>query len=189
MQLKRSCQVLLRKFYQLIRAFNPRAIHLSFFTSRNNIIQQSAVGIEYRMQEIGNVWDALSNFVPSEDGTYELLTHRSVEYSSGYQVSFVRPEAIEQLSHEEWDILTSYCCGYTQSDAHIGVYAGSSEISFHCMDISKAEKMMYEFNQETILDWKEKETYPEDFIRWFIVNPNFDENKMVNYHEILERIQ
>lgn len=141
------------------------------------------------MQEIRNVWDVLSHFKPAADGTYEFLTHRTVEYSSGYQVSFVRPEAFEQLSHEEWDILTLYCCVYTQSDAHIGVYDGSSEISFHCMDIFKAEKIMNDFNQESILKWKDKEAYPEDLLRWFIFNPNYDENKMVNYHEILERVQ
>ena len=147
------------------------------------------VGIDYRMQEIRNVRDALFNFKPDEDGTYEFLTHRAVEYSTGYQVSFVRPEAFEQLSNEEWDILTLYCCVHMQSDAHIGVYEGSAEISFHCMDFPKAEKIMYEFNQESILDWKEKEAFPEDFIRWLIFNPKYDENIMVNYHEVLERVQ
>lgn len=141
------------------------------------------------MQEIRNVLDALNNFESFDDGTYDFLTHQTVEYSSGYQVSFARPEAFEQLSHEDWDILTLYCCIFTESNAHIGVYNGSSEISFHCMDISKAERIMDEFNQESIFDWCIKEKYPEEFIRWLIINPNYDENKMVNYHEILDRVQ
>lgn len=140
------------------------------------------------MQKITNVLSALNDFKLAKDGTYELLTHQPVEYFSGYQVSFVRPEAFEQLTPVEWDILTTYYCEHLQSNVHIGVYDGSGEVSFHSADFSKAEEVMDEFNQESILNWEEKAMFPEEIIRWFIFNPNFDAKKVVNYHEILERI-
>ena len=140
------------------------------------------------MYESRNVLDALKSFAVAEDGTYDLLTHQPVEYTTGYQVSFVRPEDFGVLSCDEWDILTLYSCEYLQSNPHIGVYDGAAELSFHSLEPAKAENMMAEFNQESILDWKAKTEYPEDYIRWLIYNPNYDENKMVNYHEILKRI-
>lgn len=141
------------------------------------------------MQKITNVLDALNDFKSEKDGTYELTTHHPVDYFSGYQVSFVRPEAFNQLAHAEWDIFTAYFCEYFQSRAHIGVYDGSAEVSFLSMELSKAEGVMHAFNQESILNWKEKAAFPEEVIRWFIFNPEFDADKVVNYHEILERIQ
>ena len=80
------------------------------------------------MQNTTNVLDALGGFCSNEDGTYELLTHRPVEYSYGYQVSFVRPEA-DKLSREEWDTLARYCCNYLGSEVYIGVYGGDAEVS------------------------------------------------------------
>lgn len=140
------------------------------------------------MQGITNVLKTIIDFQSVEDGTYEYLTHEIIEYFSGYQVSFVRPEAFEQLSCDEWDTLTTYYCGYLQSKAHIGVYGGSVEISFHSIEFLKVEEIMKEFNQESILDWKERAEHPDDFTHWFIMNRNYDENKLVNYHEILERV-
>lgn len=176
----KDCQELLRKFYQRIRVFNRGCILF--------VIKIAKWWDKYRMQHISNVLDALIEFKSEDDGTYELLTHQLIEYSSGYQVSFVRPEAFEQLSHDEWDLLTAYCCEHLNSEAHIGVYNGSAEVSFHSMERFKAEETMDQFNQESILDWDKKVVYPEEIIRWFIFNPNYDKNKTVNYHEILKRI-
>lgn len=134
--------------------------------------------------------EALNDFRQTkEDGTYDFQTHENVEYASGYQVSFVRPEIFDQLSAEQWDTLTSYYCDYLQSAAHIGVYAGDAEISFHSMESTKAEEVMEKFNQESLLDWAGRANYPQDATRWFVMNRNFDENKLVNYNEILESIQ
>ena len=142
------------------------------------------------MGEITNVLKTLNDFQHTkEDGTYEYQTHETVEYPSGYQVSFVRPEIFKQLNAEEWDILTSFYCDYLQSKVHIGVYDGAAEISFHSLDLAKSEEVMEQFNQESLLDWEKKLKYPQDITRWFVMNQNFDENKLVNYHEILEQIQ
>lgn len=140
------------------------------------------------MRKITNVINALNDFKSSKDGTYIFKTHEPVEYSTGYQVSFVRPEAFEQLSDNKWDILTEYYCNYLQSDAHIGVYCGSTEVSFHSMDRSKAEETMKLFNQESLLDWAKKVECPESITQWLIMNQNYDESKLVNYHEILNQI-
>lgn len=141
------------------------------------------------MREITNVIDALNDFKSSKDGTYKYKTHEPVDYSTGYQVSFVRPEAFEQLSDEEWDILTEYYCNYLKSDAHIGVYFGSTEVSFHSTDRLKAEETMKRFNQESMLDWAKKAEHPESITHWLIINQNYDESTVVDYHEILEKIQ
>ncbi len=142
------------------------------------------------MREITNVLKTLNDFRNiKEDGTYEYQTGEAVEYSTGYQVSFVRPEAFTQLKDEEWDTLTSFCCNYLQSEPHIGVYGGEAEVSFHSLDLAKSEEIMRTFNQESIFDWQQKEKYPDDFTRCLIMNQNFDKDELVNYHEILKRIQ
>lgn len=142
------------------------------------------------MVKIKNVLETLNDFqLTKEDGTYEYQTHEVVEYPSGYQVSFVRPEAFEQLDNDQWDTLTTFYCDYLGSEAHIGVYGGEAEISFHSLELTKSEEVMKKFNQESILDWEKKGKYPHDYTRWLIMNQNFDENKLVNYHEILEQIQ
>lgn len=141
------------------------------------------------MKKINNVLKTLNDFqLTKEDGTYDYHTHEVVVYSSGYQVTFVRPEAFEQLNNEQWDILTAFYCDYLGSKVHIGVYDGDAEISFHSSELAKSEEIMEKFNQESILDWEQKEQYPQDFTRWFIMNQNFDKNKLVNYYEILEQI-
>lgn len=140
------------------------------------------------MQRPINVLQVLNEFKPNEDGTYDLLTFQQVEYKDGYQVSFVRPEAFLQLNASEWDKLTSYCCDFFQSKAHIGVFDGEAEVSFHSYDLSKSKLIMYEFNQHSILNWETKESFPEDYERWLIINEKYDQKREVNYHEILERI-
>lgn len=136
-----------------------------------------------------DIFDALVAFQAKEDGTYNLISQRLVEYPLGFQVSFVRKEAFEQLTHEDWNTLTEHYSAYLESEPHIGVFNGDAEISFHAMDRVKADQTMEEFNQESILDWKSKNDYPDDIDRWFIINLNFNPEKVVNYDEVLKRIQ
>lgn len=141
-----------------------------------------------RNNGIFDVKKTIDAFKSVQDGTYEYRTREAVEYDTGYQVSFVRPEAFDRLDQKDWDSLITYCCEYLQSNAHIGVYNGSVEVSFHSMDRSKAEEIMVKFNQESILDWGKKAAYPTSITKWFIMNKDFNETGVVNYHEILKQI-
>lgn len=140
------------------------------------------------MQKVTNILDLIKSFSKKDDGTYDVTTGDNVEYSIGYQVSFVRPEAFTQLSFQDWDDLTNFFCTYLNSIAHIGVYSGCSEVSFHCIQIEMALKIMEEYNQESILDWKEKMTNPDSIENWLIINRNFDEKMEINYGKILSKI-
>ena len=141
------------------------------------------------MQFVSNVLDSLNSFNNKTDGTYSLITGELVEYTLGFQVSFVRPEAFEQLTRHQWDLLSNYFCVFLDSIVHIGVYCGGTEVSYHCIEKAKALITMEEFNQESILDWESKCNYPNDFSRWFILNRKYDEKMEVNYNEFLTAIQ
>ena len=140
------------------------------------------------MQEIKNVVEYIEKYKNFDDGTYNIDTGETVGYNIGYQVSFVRPEAFTQLNNHKWDAITNHFCEYFDSLAHIGVYNGDAEVSFHSLSEDKAMEVMKRFNQESILDWKRKKEQPECSTNWFILNRLFDEKKVVNYDEILEEI-
>lgn len=142
-------------------------------------------------KQVVNVFDAINEFQKKEDGTYNIITGEEMTYPDGYQVSFVRPEAFDQLSPKDWDNITNFYCKYFKSIAHIGVYDSSAEVSFHSLSIDKAVKTMREYNQESILDWEQKKKYPNPdlFEHWFIINNSFDEKKVVKYEKILKEIQ
>ncbi len=141
------------------------------------------------MQTVDNVIGFIVKFKTFEDGTYDFTTGKIVEYFSGYQVSFVRPEAFKQLSHQDWDTITNYMCVYLDSIAHIGVYCGDAEVSFHSISNEKSIKIMEKYNQESILDWEKKQRFPEDVASWFIINRFFDNERVIDYDKILEEIQ
>ena len=143
------------------------------------------------MQKIENVLAQIERFKSFSDGTYNINTGEPVEYPIGYQVSFVRPEAFDQLSAQNWDTITNYLCEYLNSLAHMGVYCGGAEVSFHSISEEKAIETMERYNQESILDWEKKiaQPQPEFCMNWFIVNRIFDDKKVVNYDEILKEIQ
>ncbi len=140
-----------------------------------------------QMTEVKNILDIVKSFSNKNDGTYSIINGQPIEYSDGYQVSFVRPEAYE-LEPSKWDILTQYLCNYLNSIAHIGVYSNEAEVSFHSLELEKAENIMTTFNQESILNWQKKCEFPDQFEKWFIMNRYFVKEKKVNYNEILESI-
>lgn len=142
------------------------------------------------MQKIHNVLDALKKFSRErEDGTYDFYTGTTVSYESGYQVSFVRPEAFEQLNEDEWDILTNYLCHDLDSKAHIGLYDKNAEISFCCQSEEKSRETMVRFNQESMLDWAMKKKEPRAEAKWFIINRFYEKGMRVEYDKILREIQ
>ena len=141
------------------------------------------------MDKVTGVVDRLILFKGNHDGTYDYSTSKLIEYCNGYQVSFVRPEAFELLSKQQWDLITNYLCEYIGSGVNVGVYQGCAEISFHCIPKDKALEIMEKYNQESIMDWEKKKTYPDNAENWFIFNMAYDESKLVNYDEIIRKIQ
>ena len=144
------------------------------------------------MEKYKDIIDILNEFKIYDDGTYDISTCEPIEHSSGYQVSFVRPEAFSQLTRNDWDILTNYLCEYLDSPAYIGVYSNVPEISFHTSFLDRAIETMVRFNQESVLLWEQKSAFPDFelfFDIWFLVNNVFDENKVVDYDEILKTLQ
>lgn len=139
-------------------------------------------------QCVTNVLNLIETFKKQADGTYNITTKENVTYPNGYQVSFVRPEAFEQLSCQDWDDITNYFCTYLNSMAHIGVYCGEAEVSFHCISSEKAINTMVEYNQESILDWDKKNNNPDSPMSWFIMNNLFDEKRVIKYEKILKKI-
>ncbi len=140
------------------------------------------------VRTVKNVLKSITSYKNKEDGTYGFRTGERVEHLTGYQVSFVRPEAFDQLSPENWDALTSYYCIYLDSPPYIGVYSGNAEISFHSASIEKAIEVMEQFNQESILDWNKKQDSQVVDDSCFIVNRYFDEDRVIDYGKILKEI-
>lgn len=140
-------------------------------------------------QRVTNVLNSIEMFKKKKDGTYNIKTGKDVEYLNGFQVSFVRPEAFEQLNHDDWDNITNYFCEFFNSDAHIGVYCGSAEVSFHSISCEKAINTMVKYNQQSMLDWDKKNKYPDSMDAWLIMNKFYDEGVMIRYEEIFNEIQ
>lgn len=139
-------------------------------------------------QKVKNVLNLINLFSGKPDGTYDISTGKEVTYTCGYQVSFVRPEAFQQLNSEEWDEITNCFSTYFDSAPNIGVYCNNAEVSFCCISRDKSEKAMEELNQESILDWKSKEENPDSIEKWFILNSKYDEKKVLNYGEIFKKV-
>lgn len=141
------------------------------------------------MQHATNTLSILKNYRHKDDGTYDIESGKTVEYAFGYQVSFVRPEAFELLSDAGWDIISNYLSKYLNSNLHIGVYHGESEISFRSEREDKAVEIMEKFNQESMLNWALKKQHPETELDWFVFNRLYDEKRVLDYDEIIEAIQ
>ena len=121
------------------------------------------------------------------NGTYDAKSGEEISFTDGYQVSFVRPEA-ENLSDEQWAILSEYMERKTGGKPNIGVYNGDSELSFHANDAVQAIELMYLFNQESVLIWGLKDKYEgNDWQKMYIWNPKQEEK--TDYDEIFRKIQ
>lgn len=141
------------------------------------------------IQKTKDIVGSINAFKGKPDGTYSLETRKEVAYDSGYQVSFVRPEAFLQLNSQDWDDITNSFCQYLGSIAHIGVYNGEAEVSFYSTSLDKARGIMKRCNQESILDWAAKHDNPDLIESWFIINPYFDPKAVVDYAKVLDEIQ
>lgn len=116
----------------------------------------------------------LKKYSEYPEGTYDIVTGKNVEYSDGFQVSFQQTN--DNYSQREYNDIVDELTGLTKSNPHVGVYAGTPEVSFRCMDRKQALEIAKKYNQETVLDWKAKsEGMPIEC--WFIPNPYYDASK------------
>ena len=129
----------------------------------------------------------IAQFVSKQDGTYDAETGEPIDYTDGYQISFVRPHAAKDLSDEQWDEITNYLSEKYRSKEHVGVYEGTAETSFRITSLADAKELMYIFNQDSVLNWEKK--HPLDDLDWKIARQAFIWNESsrqeVNYDEIL----
>ena len=141
------------------------------------------------MGKIKGAKQRVAQFASKADGTYDAKTGKLVpDYKDGYQISFVRPNAFNDLSDEQWDEISNYLADKYGSKEHIGVYDGTAETSFRITNVEDATELMYTFNQDSMLVWENKHLLgTEDWMKAFVWN--YSDRKEVNYDEILRRIR
>ncbi|MBY2902237.1 MULTISPECIES: hypothetical protein [Bacteroides] len=119
---------------------------------------------------MGRYADFLNRCKGLKDGTYKfnnldtpIIPSRDfVTFSSGYQVSFVRPkENIATVNMDDDKKVVEAINEFkTQlgSDVFIGVYCGEPEFSFHLSSTptTPAISLMRKYNQESIFSWSHK---------------------------------
>ena len=131
--------------------------------------------------------DRVLKYAVKKDGTYNQKTGKAVQYKNGYQFSFVRDEAFKQLNGDEWDLLTEHIINSVHSKEHIGVFEGKAETSFRTETGDEAMYFARLFNQQSILDWEAK-TKGASWETFLITNDSFDENKEVDYDNIIRKV-
>ena len=94
----------------------------------------------------------LASFKNKDDGTYSLETGKPISHDDGYQVSF--QQSSDNYTDDEFNKKVEEMINHTNLEAHVGVFGGEPEISFHVKDIKEAMKIAIEYNQHSIWDWK-----------------------------------
>ena len=126
-------------------------------------------------ERVRNVKDHLKSFNELPDfNTYDYDTKNPVSFDSGFQCTFFRDEAMEQLSNAEFDKLVHDMARSQQSRVYIGRF-GSAEPSVRFKTREDALKFAQKYNQHSIFDWKNKEIVRNDL---------YKANKILNYKEI-----
>ena len=130
-------------------------------------------------------------FASKEDGTYDAETGEPVpDYPDGFQVSFVRPEAFDKLTDDQWDELSNHLADKYGSKEHVGVYGGVAETSFHITNLEDAKELMYTFNQESILNWSKKHLIGTDEEHKALFrNSDFNFDVEVDYERVMREIR
>ena len=87
-----------------------------------------------------------------EDGTYDLDTKKSVEFSSGFQATF--QQLNDNYSDEEFGALVNKYKSVGDGKAYGGKFGGEPEVSFHFSSEKDAIQICKKFNQVSYWDWK-----------------------------------
>lgn len=88
-----------------------------------------------------------------EDGTYDISTKKTKEFSNGYQVTFC--QIGDNYSDAEYQEKVNECLRLSSDKkTYAGKFESTPEISFHCLDKQKAIEYAKANNQISIWDWE-----------------------------------
>nr|DAY48146.1 MAG TPA: hypothetical protein [Caudoviricetes sp.] len=94
----------------------------------------------------------------STDGTYDLETGSSKDYSDGYQVTFSMTDM--DFDDKTYQDLVEKFKTHDHGTVDAGKYEGYPEISFNVTDLKTAAKLATKYNQISIWDWKNGKIIP-----------------------------
>ena len=98
------------------------------------------------------------NFTVTNDGTYDLYSHESIEFDRGYQVSFER--MYMNYTNEDISNISYHLSLISDNHLYLGVYDSSPEFSFYFQDYDLANVIGIIFNQISIWDWSINKEIP-----------------------------
>ena len=106
--------------------------------------------------------DSIATMIDSfPDGTYDIETLESVEFSKGFQVTFC--QVGDNYSPEQYEMIVNLFLELSMdSRIYAGKFDGTAEISFRFANKKLAKQYAKAFNQISIWDWKHSkliETY------------------------------
>jgi hypothetical protein len=120
--------------------------------------------------------DNVAKQVKRQDGTYKLENGKpqKVDLNKGFSASFFRPEITDQEAEQIEKII-----GNQLGSQYVGVFDGEGELSYN-VDQQTADLMANIFNQKST--WNNE-------IQDVVPNPNYDENKKVDYAKAIEELK
>lgn len=92
------------------------------------------------------------------DGTYDLETGSSKDYSDGYQVTFSMTNM--DFDDKTYQDLVEKFKTHDHGTVDAGKFEGYPEISFNVTDLKTAAKLATKYNQISIWDWKNGKVIP-----------------------------
>ena len=98
-----------------------------------------------------NIIHMRENFTESEDGTYDLHSHKVVSFDRGYQVSF--ETAYDDYSEDDYSEIVYKMALMSDNHVYLGVYGGNPEFSFYFQDLPLARTLAIMYKQISIWDW------------------------------------
>lgn len=88
-----------------------------------------------------------------EDGTYDIITKKPVEFDDGYQVTFC--QIGDNYSNKDYAKKVNECLAMSSDGkTYAGKFESEPEISFHCANREQAIAYAKANNQISIWDWK-----------------------------------
>jgi len=120
--------------------------------------------------------DNIAKQVKRQPGTYKIENGKpqKVDLNKGFSASFFRPEITDQEAEEIEEIIKD-----NLGPQYVGVFEGEGELSYN-VDKETADIMVDLFNQKSV--WNNE-------IQDEVANPNYDENKKVDYKQAIQQLK